>query len=105
VITCANCGKLLSDDERPCKACGANLRHVAVSIKETVRLSDKLTIIKERMEKNPKVLVAAIALTVGGALLGLIDPIIGLIGGLATGLASIWFGRNAYVKTRTIDSR
>lgn len=41
-IRCANCNRILSQEERPCPSCGSERRHYSVEIHSTVTISDSL---------------------------------------------------------------
>ncbi|MCU7875163.1 MAG: transposase [Candidatus Thiodiazotropha sp. (ex Lucinoma borealis)] len=101
-ITCSKCGSTLNESHSgPCPHCGAIGKTVHVVLSDAIEVSDSISGEQRReyYQKNKKVLVVVVAITVISPFLGLfvLGPL-GVVVGLVLGGVSYYLGPMAATK-------
>lgn len=101
-IICTHCGTPLSKDHAgPCPSCGKEGREIIAIINEVITISDSMRwqTRREFYEKNPKILIAVILITVISPFLGLfLGGPVGVVIGLALGTITFFISPRAITK-------
>ncbi|RLI01199.1 hypothetical protein DRO38_05440 [Candidatus Bathyarchaeota archaeon] len=101
-MICTHCGTPLSKDHAgPCPSCGKEGREIIAIINEVITISDSMRwqTRREFYEKNPKILIAVILITVISSFLGLfLGGPVGVVIGLALGTITFFISPRAFTK-------
>ena len=107
--SCADCGRQLGLEERPCRSCRSSRKAYSVNLFESVSISAKIGRIVKTVEWKKRILAPALIVGCVGAFTGLLEVdkgtsvIIGLVSALGSWLIGLG-GSSTIIDRETRDA-